>query len=82
LNANPFQRDALLTTATATNPNNHSLQHSVVLCSREDESRFLKDMEQKNRVERLKLVREQEKLATRQMLQSQHIKNQQEQERL
>lgn len=47
---------------------------SVVLCSREDKSRYLKDMNERNRVERIKQVREQEKDASRLFLQQQQAK--------
>ncbi len=56
---NPFTQQALHSTTSNNN------QTSVVLCSREDHSRYLKDLELKNRQDRLKLVREQEKLASR-----------------
>lgn len=57
------------------------MQQSVVLCSREDHSRYVKDLELKNRHDRLKLVREQEKQASRHMLQESLEKRQMEHER-
>jgi hypothetical protein len=39
-----------------------------VLCSREDEARFLKDLSAKARLDRIKQVREQEKEAARVLL--------------
>ena len=45
-----------------------SMAGSTVLCSREDESRFLKEAAEQSRRERLLMVREQEKEAARAML--------------
>ena len=49
----------------------------MVLCSREDHSRFIKDLESKNRQERVKLVRAQEKQASRALIQESLSKQQQ-----
>lgn len=38
---------------------------SVIIYGKEDESKFFRDMEEKNRIERIKQVRLQEKLATK-----------------
>lgn len=40
----------------------------MVLCSREDESRYIKEVNERNRVERIKQVREHEKEAARLLL--------------
>ena len=42
---------------------------SVVICSKEDESRYLKGLEERNRKERIKQVRAQEKEASKLKLQ-------------
>lgn len=57
----------------AVNPNSSALNQtaasSVVLFSREDESRYLREMEGRNRKERMKQVRIQEKEASKVKLQ-------------
>jgi hypothetical protein len=60
----------------------HHNQNSVVLCSREDQSRYVKDLNEKNRKDRLKLVREQEKEAARALLQRQQARDREEQIRI
>eukprot|EP00347_Sterkiella_histriomuscorum_P022142 403331534 len=74
---NPFQHTS--------NSLNQTAQSSFVICSKADESRFLKEQEEKNRIERIKQVRNQEKEASRMKLikaqeKQQREKNQQEEE--
>jgi hypothetical protein len=45
-----------------------SIQSQAVLCSREDEARFFKDLSSRARLDRLKQVREQESLAAKNLL--------------
>jgi hypothetical protein len=54
---------------------------AVVLCSREDEQRYLKDLSSKARLDRLKLVRDQEKTATRTLLARREAEMQREAEK-
>jgi hypothetical protein len=48
-----------------------SIQQSVIF-GKEDESRFLKDMDNQSRIERLTQVRQQEKEASRSLVQRHH----------
>ncbi|CDW85272.1 ribosomal protein l18a [Stylonychia lemnae] len=53
-------------------------QSSVVICSRADEIKFLREQEERNRIERIKQVRNQEKVAGRLKMQQTQEKQKQE----